>query len=214
MSVPDCGLPRTYAEPMPAADTDSELVHRLRAGEEAAFVELVQRYQPQLIRLARSFVTRTETAEDVAQETWLALLGGLDRFEGRSSLRTWLLQICANRARTTAVREQRTVPLERIGPAVDAEQFSESGAWTSPPTPWPEAGADAARDAQLVTVIRSAIENLPPMQRAVVTLRDVDGLSGQEACAILSISEANQRVLLHRGREHLRSIITEAATTS
>ncbi|UQX89272.1 sigma-70 family RNA polymerase sigma factor [Jatrophihabitans telluris] len=193
-------------------DTDSELVDRLRAGDEVAFMDLVGRYQPQLIRLARSFVTRAETAEDVVQETWLALLTGIDRFEGRSSLRTWLLQICVNRARSTAVQEQRTLPVEQIGPVVDAEHFTESGAWTSPPTPWPDLAADAARDAELAARIRAAVEDLPPMQRAVVTLRDVEGLTGAQTCAVLSITDANQRVLLHRGREHLRTVITKAVS--
>lgn len=198
---------------MPEGRADSELVGRLRAGDEAAFSDLVARYQPQLIRLARSFVARPETAEDVVQETWLALLTGIDRFEGRSSLRTWLLQICVNRARSTAVRERRTLPVEKIGSAVDAEHFTESGTWTSPPTPWPDLAADVTHDAQLAATIRRAIEDLPPMQRAVVTLRDIDGLSGRQACAILSITEANQRVLLHRGREQLRNVITRAVST-
>ncbi len=198
---------------MPEGRADSELVDRLRAGDEAAFVDLVERYQPQLIRLARSFVTRRETAEDVVQETWLALLTGLDRFEGRSSLRTWLMQICVNRARSTAVREGRTLPVEQIGSAVDAEHFTESGAWTSPPTPWPDLSAELDRDAELAGMIRRAIEDLPPMQRAAVTLRDIDGLSGAQICAILSITEANQRVLVHRGREHLRSVISKAVST-
>ncbi|MDQ2957516.1 MAG: RNA polymerase sigma factor [Actinomycetota bacterium] len=189
---------------MGAPSSERELLIRLRTGDERAFIELVELYHTQLIRLASAFVGRAEIAEDVAQETWLALLNGLDRFEGRSSLRTWLFQICVNRARSIGQREHRTVPVELIEPAVDAEQFSPTGAWTSPPTPWPDAVSSALDDANLVGVIRRAIDGLPTMQRLVVTMRDIDGLSSKQVCQVLSITEANQRVLLHRGRSHIR----------
>jgi RNA polymerase sigma-70 factor, ECF subfamily len=197
---------------MGAAESDPELVSRLRAGDESAFVELVERHHNQLIRLAGTFVARAETAEDIAQETWLALLNGIDRFEGRSSLRTWLFQICANRARSIGERENRTVPVERVEAAVDAEQFTRTGAWTSPPTPWPDTSAQASDDADLVAAIRRAISALPALQRLVVTLRDVDGLTGKEVCEVLSISDANQRVLLHRGRGRIRLSLDKAVT--
>ena len=197
---------------MRTASSEQELLTLLRAGDEAAFTELVERYHRQLIRLASAFVSRTEMAEDVAQETWLAMLKGLDQFEARSSLRTWLFQICVNRARSIGEREHRTVPVEHIEPVVDAEQFSPSGAWTSPPTPWPQ--TNLADDAAVVESIRQAITALPTMQRLVVTMRDVDGLSSGQVCQVLSISEANQRVLLHRGRAHVRLGINEAVTTS
>jgi RNA polymerase sigma-70 factor (ECF subfamily) len=189
---------------MGATGSENDLVDRLRAGEEDAFVELVERYHAQLIRVAGAFVARAEIAEEVAQETWLALLSGIDRFEARSSLRTWLFQICVNRARSTGQREHRTVPVALIDPAVDAEQLTPSGAWTSPSPPRPDIAAKASSDAELVAVIRMSIGDLPAMQRSVVTMRDLDGLSGKQVCKALSISEANQRVLLHRGRSRVR----------
>jgi RNA polymerase sigma-70 factor (ECF subfamily) len=193
---------------VPTVGSEHELLIRLKAGDETAFAELVGRYHPQLIRLASAFLTRAELAEDVAQETWLAMLTGLEKFEARSSLRTWLFQICVNRARTIGDRDHRTVPIEHIEPAVDAEQFSPTGAWTSPPTPWPE--TNAADDAAVVALIRRAITELPAMQRLVVTMRDIDGLTGPDVCQVLSISDSNQRVLLHRGRAHVRHSINEA----
>lgn len=197
---------------MRSVSSDAELVTRLRSGEEAAFIELVERYHAQLIRLAGSFLARTETAEDVAQETWLALLNGIDRFEGRSSVKTWLFQICANRARTVGVREHRTVPVAEIGPAVDAARFTTAGDWATPPAAWPDQLAEEAADAELVVLIRQAVDELPPLQRAVVTLRDVQGLTGKQTCELLSITEANQRVLLHRGREQVRLAMNRAVT--
>lgn len=194
--------------------SEKELVSRLRAGDERAFVELVDRYHQQLIRLATVFVKRPEAAEDVAQETWLALLRGLDRFEGRSSLRTWLFQICVNRARSIGEREHRTVPTEQIEPAVDAEQFTPTGAWTSPPTPWPNALTSALDDADMLEAIRHAIEELPAMQKLVVTMRDLDGLTDRQVGNVLSITEANQRVLLHRGRAHIRNNINRAVIST
>jgi RNA polymerase sigma-70 factor (ECF subfamily) len=188
---------------------EHDLVARLRGGDESAFVELVERHHTQLVGLANAFVARNETAEDVAQETWLALLRGLDRFEARSSLRTWLFAICANRARSIGEHERRTVPVEQIEPVVDAEQFSPTGAWTSPPTPWPEAATNAVDDADLVKQIRHIITELPTMQQSVVTMRDLHGLTSAEVCQVLSISDVNQRVLLHRGREYIRSAITD-----
>jgi RNA polymerase sigma-70 factor (ECF subfamily) len=190
------------------ASSEHELLIQLRAGDETAFAEIVERYHQQLIRLASTFVSRPEVAEEVAQETWLAMLSGLEKFEARSSLRTWLFQICVNRARSMGEREHRTVPVEHIEPAVDAEQFSPTGAWTSPPTPWPE--TNSADDAAMVTRIRRAITELPPTQRLVITMRDIDGLSSAQVCEVLSVSEANQRVLLHRGRAHVRHAINEA----
>jgi RNA polymerase sigma-70 factor (ECF subfamily) len=193
--------------------SEPELVDRLRAGDEQAFAELVERHHPALIRLARAFVANAEAAEDVAQETWIALLAGIEAFEGRSSIRTWLYQVCANRARSYGTREHRTVPVESIEPVVDAEQFAPNGAWTSPVAPWPGELASATRDAALVEEIRLAILQLPPLQQTVVTMRDVDGLTGRQVCAILEITEANQRVLLHRGRERIRRGIGRAVIT-
>jgi RNA polymerase sigma-70 factor (ECF subfamily) len=183
-------------------------VAQLRNGDELAFTEIVERYHAQLIRLAGSFVSTTEAAEDAAQETWIALIKGIERFEERSSLRTWLFGVCANRARTIGGREQRAVPVEQIGPAIDAAAFTASGAWSSPPTPWPDETAAALEDAASLDRIREAIRGLPELQRAVVTMRDVDGLPAPQVCRILSITASNQRVLLHRGRDQIRRDIS------
>jgi RNA polymerase sigma-70 factor (ECF subfamily) len=188
-------------------DPDGELLARVRAGEEQAFVELVSRHQDSLLRLARTYVSSAAVAEEVAQDTWLAVLRGLDGFQGRSTFRTWLLHILVNRARSTGVREHRTVAVGDAGPAVDASRFDASGAWMSPPRHWVE-DSDARLSAQaLAAPIKMALDQLPARQREVVLLRDVDGLSGREACEVLEISEANQRVLLHRARSQLRQAI-------
>lgn len=205
---------------------DVDVLARLRAGDERAFAELVERYHVRLRRFAGSFGARGELAEDIAQETWLALLRGLDRFEGRSSLRTWLFQICANRARSMAAREQRVIP-------VDPEQFGPDHAW--PDQPWQQddtymygydqsaqmehtglagrAGEpeqpDLSADAALAGRIRVALTKLAHAQRQVVTLRDAQGMTSEQVCELLSITEANQRVLLHRGRVRIRTLLSE-----
>lgn len=188
-------------------DVDAELLAGLRAGDEAAFTALVGRYHVRLVGLATSFVGRRDLAEDVVQETWLAVLKGMERFEGRASLRTWLFQICANRARTAAVREQRTEPVADLDGGADTDLFAADGSWLTPPRRWAGRRSDDADDSRLVAAVRTAIEELPVRQRQVVTLRDVDGLSAEEVCAVLAISDANQRVLLHRGRAHVRAAI-------
>jgi len=192
-------------------ESDADLVLRLRKGDQAAFAALVDRYHSRLTRFARSFTARPELAEDIAQETWLGLLRGLDRFEGRASLRTWLFQICANRARTLAAKEGRLVPVDPTdpdSPTVDPARFDAGGSWTQPPVPWSE----AADDAELVRRIRAAITLLPDTQQQVVTLRDVEGLSAPEVCRILELTEGNQRVLLHRGRARVRAILEKEVT--
>jgi len=193
-------------------DSDAELVGRLRKGDQAAFAELVDRYHSSLTRFARSFTARPELAEDIAQETWLGLLRGIDRFEGRASLRTWLFQICANRARTLAAREGRLVPVDPTdpdGPTVDPARFNPDGGWTQAPAAWDF----AADDAELVERVRAAIVRLPEAQQQVVTLRDVEGLSAAEVCRILDLTEGNQRVLLHRGRARVRAILEREVPT-
>lgn len=190
---------------------ETDLVSRLKGRDEEAFRELVRRHHGVLVRLARTFVQSMATAEEVAQETWLAVLEGLDGFEGRSSLRTWIFSILANRARTRAVRDHRTVLFSEIGegepgePAVDPARFRPSGSWNEPPQPWDLASPEGrVASAQLVEHVRNAIEKLPEAQRAVVLLRDVEGCGAEEACNILGLSETNQRVLLHRGRSRVR----------
>jgi RNA polymerase sigma-70 factor (ECF subfamily) len=164
-----------------------------------------------MLRVASSFVPSRQVAEEVVQETWVAVLRGIDAFEGRSSLRTWLFKILVNRARTAGSRERRSLPVGVIGdgglagPAT--ERFDESGGWLTPPEQWPDEVDDRFQADKLAEVIRSAIDDLPDRQRRVVTLRDVEGLSGAEVCDILQISEANQRVLLHRARSRLRQVV-------
>lgn len=186
---------------------EAELIARLRAGEEEAFVLLVARHHAAMLRLARSFVSSGAIAEEVVQDTWLGVLRGLDGFAERSSFRTWLMRILVNRARSTGVHEHRSVAVGDAGPAVDATRFDASGAWMSPPQHWVEDSDDRLLAQALTEPIQTALGELPARQRQVVILRDVDGLSGQEVCDVLEISEANQRVLLHRGRSHLRQAL-------
>jgi RNA polymerase sigma-70 factor (ECF subfamily) len=183
---------------------DDDLVERMRAGEEQAFVELVARHRATMMHVACALVSSTAVAEEVVQDTWLAVLRGIDGFAGRSSFKTWLLRILVNRARSTGVREHRSVAVADAGAVVDQSRFDASGAWSSPPQHWIEDSESRILAQGLSDHIQAALHELPERQREVVMLRDVDGLSGQEVCAALDITEANQRVLLHRGRSHLR----------
>ncbi len=203
------GAPRRRSRESPAVDEDGELVLRLRAGDEQAFVLLVARHHAAMVRLASSLVSSTAVAEEVVQDTWLGVLRGIDGFAGRSSFRTWLLRILVNRATSTGMRERRSVAIGDAGPAVDRARFDASGAWMSPPTHWIEDSDDRLLAQGLTDQIQAALDELPARQREVVMLRDVDGLSGQEVCEVLEISEANQRVLLHRGRSYLREVLAD-----
>ncbi len=191
-------------------DEDEELVARLRAGDEEAFVSLVARHHASMLRLANSFVSSAAVAEEVVQDTWMGVLRGIDGFAGRSSFKTWLLRILVNRARTTGMRERRSVAIGDAAPAVDASRFDASGAWSSPPQHWVEDSDDRLLAQSLAQRIEQGLAQLPERQREVVTMRDVDGLSSREVCEVLDISEANQRVLLHRGRSHLRQALEDA----
>jgi RNA polymerase sigma-70 factor (ECF subfamily) len=186
-----------------------ELAERLRAGDEQAFAELVDHYHSRLVGLARQFVANHEAAEDVAQETWLAAVRSIDQFEGRSSLRTWLFQICVNRARSHGTREHRLVASGAGEPAVGGSRFGSDGGWITPPQHWAERIDDQLEAAALVDHARKAIERLPRSQQSVITLRDVEHLSPDEVCAVLSITDAQQRVLLHRGRSSVRRALEE-----
>ncbi len=195
---------------------DRELVERLRAGDERAFMELVAAYQPAMVRLARTFVPSEAVAEEVAQETWLGVLNGLDRFEGRSSLKTWIFRILVNRARTRGERESRTVPFSSLerdddehGPTVDPDRFRDDGFWGAPPRAWEGQPEDRLLSAETRRVIRDAIDMLPPAQRRVIGLRDVEGLSAQEVVELLDLTEVNQRVLLHRARAKVRQALED-----
>jgi RNA polymerase sigma-70 factor, ECF subfamily len=188
------------------AGDELELVRRLQAGDESAFAEVVEAYHPKLLRFAAGLVGSTQAAEDVVQDTWVGVIRGVDRFEGRASLQTWLFQICANRARSAWARQQRSVPIDPTEPTVDAGRFGPDRGWVDPPAPWDDVDDRLVADA-VVPLVRAAIEDLPDLQRQVVTLRDVEGLTSKDVCAVLSISEANQRVLLHRGRARVRSVL-------
>jgi RNA polymerase sigma-70 factor (ECF subfamily) len=190
--------------------SDAQLVAALRDGDEETFRLLVREWNPSLLRVAQIFVPSRAVAEEVVQETWLAVLRGLDGFAGRSTFKTWLLAILVNRARSTGVRERRSIPIGDAGPAVERSRFDAEGAWMSPPQHWVEESEDRLLAEGLGEVIGLALRRLPPRQREVVVLRDVEGLESEEVCAILEISEGNQRVLLHRGRSHLRQVLEES----
>jgi RNA polymerase sigma-70 factor, ECF subfamily len=188
-------------------DDDMDLLQRLRAGDEQAFVVLVRRYHDSMIRLASSFVPSQAVAEEVVQDAWMGVLRGIGGFEERSSFRTWLFRILVNRARTAGARERRSIAIGDAGPAVDQSRFDAAGAWVAPPEVWIEAIDDRLRAGKMAHRIRSAIEELPSRQREVVTLRDVEGLSSDEVCHVLEITDGNQRVLLHRGRSRVRQVL-------
>lgn len=199
--------------------TDAQLVAALRAGNEEAFRKLVREWHGSLLRVAQIFVPSRAVAEEVVQETWLRVLGALDRFEGRSSLKTWVFRILVNTAKTRAQREGRSLPFSALHnparvpeAAVDADRFfSEAdehhpGGWSSPPRELPEERLLAAETRERIA---EAIESLPPTQRAVISLRDVEGWSSDEVRNALDLSEVNQRVLLHRARSRVRQALEE-----
>jgi RNA polymerase sigma-70 factor (ECF subfamily) len=196
---------------------DPELVRALRAGDESVFMDLVQRWHASMLRVALMYVPSRAVAEEVVQETWLGVLTGIDRFEERSSLRTWVYRILTNRAKTRGERERRTVPFsslvgaesERDDPAVDPSRFrgpedSHPGGWASPPQAWPQERLLAA---ETLGVINDAIDALPEAQRIVITMRDVEGFGAEEVAELLDISAVNQRVLLHRARSKVRAAL-------
>jgi RNA polymerase sigma-70 factor, ECF subfamily len=198
----------------PPADPDAPLLDRLREGDEAAFMELVERHHAALVRLARSFVSSRAVAEEVAQETWLGVLNGLDRFEGRSSLKTWIFRILVNRAKTRGERESRSVPFSSLDdpegePSVDPDRFLEAGAWSSPPRAWEGEPVERLLAGEAREVIDAAIAELPPLQRQVITLRDLEGLDADETVDLLEVSDGNQRVLLHRARSKVRQALED-----
>ncbi len=186
---------------------DTELLEQLMKGDERAFVDLVSRYHEPLVRVARYYVSNDASAEDVAQDTWIAVLRGLERFEGRSSLKTWLFRICVNRARTTGVKEHRSIPVDVMASeaSVSPSRFNQGGMWADPPVPFTDTIDDALVNGPLVHLVHASIANLPATSRAVVTLRDVEGLTTAEVAELLELTEANVRVILHRCRAKIRS---------
>jgi RNA polymerase sigma-70 factor (ECF subfamily) len=211
-------LPRTDAQAHTTSFVDEgALVAALRAGDEAAYVELLNSYGASMLRIAQLYVPTRAVAEEVVQEAWLGVLNGIGRFEGRSSLKTWLYTILTNRAKTRGEREGRTLPFSSLadieddgGLSVDPDRFLSSGRfedhWSSPPRPLPEERLLASETRE---VVEQAIADLPPNQRVVISLRDVEGLDAHEACSVLGLSETNQRVLLHRARSKVRAALEE-----
>jgi RNA polymerase sigma-70 factor (ECF subfamily) len=208
---------------LPITDPDAELLTGLRAGDERAFAELVDRHGAALLRHARAFVHSQAAAEDVLQEAWLAVVTGVAHFEGRALLRTWLYGIVANRARTRAVREQRSVPfssLQRCETYDDARAAEPDrllgprhdrwpGHWAIAPDSWAALPEQQVESDETLALLAAAIDALPPAQREVVRLRDVEGWDAAEVCAAMAISDGNQRVLLHRGRSRVRVAIEQ-----
>jgi RNA polymerase sigma-70 factor (ECF subfamily) len=212
---------------LPSNADELRLVDSLRAGDESAFETLIARYHNQLLRLAMLYVSSRAVAEDVVQETWLGVLQGLARFEGRSSLKTWIFRILTNRARTRGQREGRSVAFSDLAIAeagsgetsVDADQFwpadhpAWANGWVSYPRNWNELPEERLLSRELLARVQAAIAALPPIQREVITLRDVEGWTSQEVCNVLEITETNQRVLLHRARAKVRRDIEQYLNT-
>ncbi len=187
-------------------ESDAELLGRLCQGEEEAFVTVVARYQQPMLRLACSLVPNRAVAEEAVQDTWMGVVRGVDRFEGCSSFKTWLFRILVNRARSAGSREPLDAPIEGLH-AVDPARFDAQGQWADPLEQWTEDSDDRLAAALWAPILSSALDDLSPRQRQVVILRDVEGLSTDEVCAVLAISPGNQRILLHRGRSRLREIL-------
>ncbi len=197
--------------------TDADLVAQLRAGDAAAIAQLVDQWSPTMLRVARSFVGSPQSAEDVVHDTWLGMLSGLAKFEGRSSLRTWTFSILVNRARTRGAREARTLPHSPLDPeegSAASDWFTGYCAerrpgWASidAPSRWDTAPENVVLSREVLRLLDGALSALPPRQRSVVTMRDVCGMTAGEVCAALNISPQNQRVLLHRARCAVRAAL-------
>jgi RNA polymerase sigma-70 factor (ECF subfamily) len=182
-------------------------MERLRAGDEQTFIDLVGRHHDAMVRVARAFVPNHAVAEEVVQDTWLAVLRGMDGFEGRSSFQTWLYRILINRARSAGVREQRHVSIGDHESSVAPSRFDADGQWSLPCEHWVDDLDERLRAGELSASIWSALDELPFQQRSVVVLRDLEGLRSAEVCDMLQITEVNQRVLLHRGRSRMRKAL-------
>jgi RNA polymerase sigma-70 factor (ECF subfamily) len=201
-----------------AASDEAELLARLRAGDERAFESLVESYHGTMIAVARTYVKTRDVAEEVVQEAWLGVLKGLDRFEGRSSLKTWILRILINTAITRGGREARSVPFSSLATADEEEQAVEperfrppgeafAGHWNGYPGDWSSLPEEGLLGRETLEVVKRAIEELPASQRQAITMRDIAGCSAEEVCAVLDVSAGNQRVLLHRARSHVRAAL-------
>jgi RNA polymerase sigma-70 factor, ECF subfamily len=204
------------APPTPAAE--AELLARLRAGDERAFESLVDSYHGTMMAVARTYVKTADVAEEVVQEAWLGVLKGLDRFEGRSSLKTWILRILVNTAMTRGGREARSTPFSSLAPAgeeapaVEPERFRApgqafAGHWNGYPGDWRSRPEEDLLGRETIDVVKRAVDELPDAQRSVIAMRDIAGCSSDEVCDALDVSAGNQRVLLHRARSHVRAAL-------
>jgi RNA polymerase sigma-70 factor, ECF subfamily len=201
---------------------DARLVEGLRAGDEAAFAALMRMHGASMLRVAQMYVSTRAVAEEVVQEAWLGVLKGIDRFEGRSSLKTWLFRILVNTAKTRGVREARSLPFSALADdagegAVPVDRFLGAGErfpghWAVPPASWAGIPEERLLSAETMDVVRRTIDSLPPAQKTVLTLRDVEGFSAEEVCNGLDLTETNGRVLLHRARAKVRAALEEYLT--
>jgi len=208
---------QTKIQTVPTAADEAALLARLRAGDERAFEALVERHYGTMLAVARGYVKSRAVAEEVVQEAWLGVLKGLDRFEGRSSLRTWIIRIVANIAQTRGAREARSVPLSALAPegdeaAVDPDRFRGQqdafpGHWRQYPSDWEVLPEQSLLGRETLDLVMRVVSELPPAQRQVITLRDISGFSADEVCAALDVSAGNQRVLLHRARSRVRAAL-------
>jgi RNA polymerase sigma-70 factor (ECF subfamily) len=208
---------RTESSSTRAASDEAELLARLRGGDEQAFEALVERYYGAMIAVARTYVSSRAVAEEVVQDAWIGVLKGLDRFEGRSSLRTWILRIVANTAMRRGGAEARTVPFSSLAregeeAAVDPARFRGPedgfpGHWKAYPSDWSSLPEETVLGRETLAVVTRAIDGLPVSQRTVITLRDIQGCSAEEVCTALEIAPAHQRVLLHRARSRVRAAL-------
>jgi RNA polymerase sigma-70 factor, ECF subfamily len=199
-----------------AAD-ELRLVDGLRAGDEAAFATLVSRYGASMLRVAQLYVRSRAVAEEVVQDAWIGVLNGSARFEGRSSLKTWIFRILTNKAKTRALKEGRSIPFSALDagePSVDPERFRGPedrypGHWATPPASWAGPPEERLLASETLALVEGEIAKLPPAQALVITMRDVEGFDSAEVCNALELSETNQRVLLHRARTKVRSALED-----
>ena len=202
-----------------AMTDESALIAALRHGDRGAFAQLVGKYSPAMLRVARSYVPSHAVAEEVVQETWIALVNGIETFEGRSSLQTWLFVVTINIAKTFGAKEQRNqdAPIAPMGPSVDPARFHgpddpRAGSWKQPPVGFPDTLEGSVLGQELRTTAQRELDKLPERQRAVVTLRDLLGFDSAEVCELLDLTTANQRVLLDRGRAAIRQVLEDYVT--
>jgi RNA polymerase sigma-70 factor (ECF subfamily) len=210
-------VPNVQSQPHVTSAHEADLLARLRGGDERAFEALVELHYPTMLAVARGYVKSRAVAEEVVQEAWVGVLKGLDRFEGRASLRTWIIRIVANIAQTRGAREARSVPLSSLASegdetAVDPDRFrgrddAFPGHWRQYPSDWQALPEHALLGRETLDFVMEVVKQLPPAQQQVITLRDISGYSSEEVCEALDISGGNQRVLLHRARSRVRAAL-------